>query len=93
MIIIRSIKSDKTVDFNRPHTVFIDRENKKELVTDTTLLLIYNISSTEAEKIMKYENLALEIKNIWKCNSVFIHALVISTEGVVTKNLLKYWRI
>jgi hypothetical protein len=65
--------------------VFINRKNKKELVTDTALPLTDNLSSTETEKFMKYENLALEIKNIWKHNSVFIHALVISAAGVVTK--------
>ena len=39
---------------------------------------------------MKYENLALEIKNIWKLNNVSMHTSVISGEGVVTKNSLKY---
>jgi len=72
--------------FNRPNTVFINRKNKKELVADTALPLTHNVSSTETEKFMKYENLALEIKNIWKRNSVFIHASVISAAGVVTKN-------
>jgi hypothetical protein len=34
---------------------------------------------------MKYENLAMEIKNIWKLNNVIICSLVISVEGAVTK--------
>jgi hypothetical protein len=40
---------------------------------------------------MKCENLALEIikKNIWKLNNV-IYPSVISVEGVVTKNFIKY---
>jgi hypothetical protein len=39
---------------------------------------------------MKFENLNLEIKNIWKLNYIAIYASVISVEKVVTKNFLKY---
>jgi len=42
-----SIITDATVDFNRPNTVFINRKNKKELVTDTALPLTHNLSSTD----------------------------------------------
>jgi len=40
-------------------------------------------------EITKYENLAPQIKNIWKLINVPIYLLVISGEGVVTKNFLK----
>jgi len=39
---------------------------------------------------MKFENLNLEIKNIWKLNNGSIYPSVISAERVVTKNFLKY---
>ena len=52
--------------------------------------LTYNLSNTEVEKITKYENLALQIKNMWKLNNVSIYRLVISAEGVVTRSFLKY---
>ena len=39
---------------------------------------------------MKYENLALEIKIIWKFNNVSIYPLVVAAEGVITINALKY---
>jgi hypothetical protein len=42
------------------------------------------------EKIRKRENLAMEIKNIWKLNDESVYTLVISAEEVVTKNFLKY---
>ena len=65
-------------------------EYKTALVIDIAVPLTYNLPITETEKIMKYENLALEIKNIWKLNNVSVCTLVISWEGVVTKNSLKY---
>jgi hypothetical protein len=40
-------------------------------------------------KITKYENLTQQIKNIWKLINVPVYLLVISGEGVVTKNFLK----
>jgi hypothetical protein len=43
---------------------------KHTLVTDIAVPLTHNFSKIEAQKITKYENLALEIKNIWKLNNV-----------------------
>jgi len=68
--------------------VLIDREHKTALEIDIAVPLTYNRPITEAEKIMKYENLALEIKNIWKLTSLSIYTLVTSGEGVVTRNSL-----
>jgi hypothetical protein len=39
------------------------------LVIDIAVPLAYNLPKTEMEKIMKHENLTLEIKNIWKHNN------------------------
>jgi hypothetical protein len=68
----------------------MDGENKTALLIDLAVCLTHKLSNTEAEKIMKYENLALEIKNIWKFNIVFIYPLIMLAERVATKNFLKY---
>jgi len=57
---------------------------------DMEFPLTLKLSKTKAEKITKCENLALEIKNFWKLNSVSVYSLVISMEGVVTRSFLKY---
>ena len=72
------------VDLNRPDIVLI--ENKIALVIDIAFPLNHNLPKTGAEKTVKCENLALEIKNVWKLKHVSIYSLVISAEGVVTKN-------
>jgi hypothetical protein len=64
--LVRSINTDKAVDFNRPEIVLNNRENKTALVIDRAVPL----TKTEAEKVTKFENLDLEIKNIWKLNNV-----------------------
>jgi hypothetical protein len=40
--------------------------------------------------MMKYENLTLEAKNIWKLNKVSTYRIAISGNGVFTRNFLKY---
>jgi len=47
------IRTDRTVDCNRPDIVFMDRENKTVLLIDLAFCLTYKLSNTEAEKIMK----------------------------------------
>ena len=47
-----------------------------------------NVPTADAENIEEFENLALEILNILNLNS--ISPLVISVEGAVTINFLKY---
>jgi hypothetical protein len=68
--------------------VLIDGRKSITLVTDMAVPWTHILCSTETQKITKYENLALEIKNIRNYGA--IHPLVISAEGVVIKNFLKY---
>jgi len=81
----RSFITEKAVDFNRTEAVLIDRENETALVIDIAVPSIHSLPKTEGEKITKYENLTLEIKNIWKLNNFSVYPLVISVEGVVTR--------
>jgi len=81
--------TDKNEDFNRPKIVLINRENKT-LVIDIEVLLTHNLLNAEAEKVTKYENLTLGIKNIWKLNSLYTFSLGTSVEGVVTQNFPIY---
>jgi hypothetical protein len=52
--------------------VLINRENKTALAIDIAVTLTHILSNTEAEKITKNENLALQIKNIRKLNKFYI---------------------
>ena len=51
--------------------------------------LTHNTKKTEIEKPRKYEELAIQLKNIWKLSKVTIHPIIISTEGGVSKQLTK----
>jgi len=56
------------IDYSTPDIVLISRENKNSTCNRYRFPLIHNLPRTEAEKIMKYGKLALEIKNVWKLN-------------------------
>jgi hypothetical protein len=59
----RSTVIGKTVHFNRRDTALTDTQNKTAFVIDTAGPWTYNLPKTDAEKIKKYENFTLEIKN------------------------------
>jgi hypothetical protein len=42
--------------------VLIDRENETAFIIDTAVPLTHNFPKTDPEKIIKYDNLDLEIK-------------------------------
>ena len=42
------------------------------------------MKKTEAEKMAKYEELAFQLKSIWKLERVVIVPIIISTEGVIS---------
>jgi hypothetical protein len=73
----RSIITDKMVVSNRPDTVLIDRIKQHLQQIYMAVPLTQNLPKTEAEKIMKYENLAVELNNIWKLNNESIYPLVV----------------
>jgi hypothetical protein len=57
----RPITPDGMAEFNRPDIVS-NRENKAALVTNVVVPMTHNISNTGAEKMRKYENVALKSK-------------------------------
>lgn len=85
----RPIITDRTIDYNRPDLVLIDKDNKKALIIDIACPLTHNLHKTEVEKIRKYENLAVELKHVWQLSTVEIIPIVISACGVMTTNLRK----
>lgn len=86
----RPIITDRTVDFNRPDIVIIDKTNKSATLVDIGCPLTNNLQKTEREKVIKYQNLAIEIRHIWELNDVRIIPIIISATGVVTKHFVKH---
>ncbi|RWS07586.1 uncharacterized protein B4U79_14051, partial [Dinothrombium tinctorium] len=62
----KEVGTEKTIDFNKPDIILIDKQKQFTQLIDVAVPLTHNLSNTESTKIKKYQNLAIEIKRIWK---------------------------
>jgi hypothetical protein len=71
---------------------FRDKISIENILLHRTFHHCYNGNDNKQQqhRQRKYENVAQEIKNIWKLTNVTMYPLVISVKEVVTKNFLKY---
>lgn len=83
----RPILTDRTVDYNRPDIVLINKDTKTAKIIDVACPNSYNLQKTESEKVRKYENLAIEIKHVWKLKEVSSIPIIISATGMIPKSL------
>ncbi|RZF42371.1 hypothetical protein LSTR_LSTR004179 [Laodelphax striatellus] len=80
-----AIVTDRAVEANRPNIVLFDRVCKKAYIIDVAVPLDDNLVSTLAEKKRKYQPLSVELKDIYRLESVEVIPIVISTNGLVTR--------
>jgi hypothetical protein len=83
----RAILTDRTIHYNRPGITLLDRLNSKAFIIDIAIPNSHNFQTTIAEKISKYTELKEEITRMWKLKSVAIVPIVLSTTGIIPKQL------
>ncbi|KAL1446054.1 hypothetical protein WDU94_005517 [Cyamophila willieti] len=83
------IQTDRSITCNRPDLILVNKRTQSAIIIDIAVPLTHNIIKTENEKLNKYQELKIEITRIWKLKSVIIVPIVMSTEGLVSKKILK----
>jgi hypothetical protein len=83
----RPILTDRTIPANRPDIVLIDRSKCVTYIIDVTIPHDENLEKANRDKILKYLDLAHEIKDMWRTPTVIIVPIVISTNGLIPNNL------
>ncbi|XP_063891872.1 uncharacterized protein LOC135117208 [Helicoverpa armigera] len=83
----RTIITDKTIHFNRPDITLFDKTNKTAYLIDIAIPNTHNIQSTIADKLTKYQDLAIELKRQWQAQTIHIVPIVISSTGIIPKSL------
>lgn len=83
------IHTDRTIPANKPDIILKDHQNKKCLIIDVAVPADHNVDRKEAEKILKYRDLSIEIKRMWHME-VKIIPVIIGALGATTKSLRKY---
>ena len=85
-----SIQTDKEIRANRPDIIFVDKREQTVLFIDVTIPNDHNIIEKGLEKIEKYTDLRIEIKELWNMQRVDIVPIVIGCTGVVDNSFVRY---
>ena len=72
-----SIQTDKTINPNKPDIIIIDKQQQETTIIDNAMPNYDNIIKKRREKIEKYTNLAIEIKELWNMKNVQIIPIII----------------
>lgn len=85
----RTVLTDRTMPSNRPDIILVNKIQKKTFLIDIAVPNSNNIQETIHNKLAKYTELAEEIRQQWRQDSVVILPIVISTTGIVPCSLAK----
>ena len=85
-----SIQTDKEIRANRPDIIFVDKRERTVMFIDVTIPNDHNIIEKKLEKIEKYTDLGIEIKELWNMQRVDIIPIVIGCTGVVDNSFVRY---
>ncbi|KAL0809154.1 hypothetical protein ABMA28_011389 [Loxostege sticticalis] len=82
-----SQQNDKTIHYNKPDIILLDKLNKTTYLIDIAIPNSHNIQKSITEKTTKYTDLKQEIQRLWSQNKVIIVPLVLSSTGVIPQHL------
>ena len=83
------IRTDRTIQANRPDRVIKHTQNKTCQLIDMSLPSNSNISAKESEKLSTYEDLEIEIAEMWKMKTKTI-PVIVRVLGMIKKGTQKY---
>ena len=83
------IRTDRTIQANRPDRVIKHTQNKLCQLIDISLPSNSNISAKESEKLSKYEDLEIEIAEMWKMKTKTI-PVIVRVLGMIKIGTQKY---
>jgi len=77
----------KTTPAGRPDVTLTNKKTKTTYLIDTAVQNTHNLAETITEKRSKYQELANEIRAMWKQTAAQAVPTVISSTGVIPKSL------
>jgi hypothetical protein len=87
----QQVKTDRTIPSNKPDIIIRDNEKGTRMLLDVAISGDRNVIKKEAEKILKYKNLRIEIERMWKVKTRVI-PVIIGATGTITISFRKYIR-
>jgi len=80
----QQIQTDKTIPNNKPDIIIRDNEKGTCMLIDGSISGGRNVIKKEAEKILKYKDLTIEIQRMWNVKTKVI-PVIIGATGTVSK--------
>jgi len=85
----QQVQTDRTIPNNKPDTIIRDNEKRTCMLIDVVILRDRNVIKKEAEKILKYKDLTIEIQRMWNVKTKVI-PVIIGATGTISKSFRKY---
>jgi hypothetical protein len=83
------VQTDRTIPNNKPDIIIRDNEKGTCMLIDVAILADRNVIKKEAEKILKYKDLIIEIQRMWNVKTKVSLAIMGAT-GTISKSFRKY---
>jgi hypothetical protein len=68
----QQVQTDRTIPNNKPDIIIRDNEKRTCMLIDVAISGDRNVIKKEAEKILKYKNLTIEIQRMWNVKTKVI---------------------
>ena len=85
----QQVQTDRTIPNNKPDIIIRDNEKRTCVLINVAISGDINVIKKEAEKILKYKDLAIEIQRIWNVKTKMI-PVIIGATGTISKSFRKY---
>jgi hypothetical protein len=85
----QQVQTDRTIPNNKPDIIFRDNKKRTCMLIDVAILGDRNVIKKEAEKILKYKDLTIEIQRMWNVKMKVI-PVTIGATGTISKSFRKY---
>jgi hypothetical protein len=85
----QQVQTDRTIPNNRPDFVIRDNEKGTCILIDAAISGDRSVIKKEAEKILKYKDLTIEIQRMWNVKTKVIPVIIVVT-GTISKSFRKY---
>ena len=85
----QQVQTDRTIPNNKPDIIIRDNEKGTCMLIDVAISGNRNAIKKEAEKILKYKDLTIEIQRTWNVKTKVI-PVIIGATGTISKSFRKY---
>ena len=85
----QQVQTDRTIPNNKPDTIIRYNEKGTYMLIDVAISGDRNVIKNEAEKILKYKDLTIEIQRMWNVKTKVI-PVIKGVTGAISKSFRKY---